>query len=178
MLAEPSLQDVCIWRSPRSRSVQSGLEARRRRASASARKSRRIAGGFTFSESGFSIHLRNCSAMNGPTPCNSVSGRPAATRSAARSGQRKALRDARRNARTRIPELVSAFRANNSARSEFDGLTEAITSYCLDAGQSDQLPKRIGPIHWKGLGYSPRESDSPAGMVAALRIRASLEVTH
>ena len=51
---------------------------------------------------------------------SSVSGRPAAKTSEASSGHRKALRAARRKARTRIPELVSAFRASNSARSAFE----------------------------------------------------------
>jgi hypothetical protein len=39
----------------------------------------------------------------------------------------KALRAARRKVRTRIPELVSALRANNSAKSELEGCAGAIT---------------------------------------------------
>ncbi len=58
--------------------------------------------------------------MNGPIPCSSVRGRPLTNKLIARSGQRNALRAALRKARTRMPELISASRASNSARSAFE----------------------------------------------------------
>ncbi|PYJ11879.1 MAG: hypothetical protein DMF06_01265 [Verrucomicrobia bacterium] len=119
MLPEPSLQVVCICKSPRSDSFHRGLAERIRRASARARKSRRSGGALVFL-GGCSSQLRSFGARNGPMPLSSRRDRPSRKISAARSGQRKALRAALLKARCRIPSAPSASRARSSAISQFD----------------------------------------------------------
>src|SRR3954447_21826166 len=111
---DPSLHCVCICKSPRRRLCHSGRARSNFFASARVRKSRRN-GGTVRRAGGLASQDSISLAMNGPTPCSSVNGRPLASTSAATSGQRKALRAARRNARIRIPSRFSASRASNSA---------------------------------------------------------------
>ena len=66
--ALPSLQTVCICKSPRNRFDHSGFAARIMRASARVRKSRRIGGGLISSRGGFSIQAWSSFEMKGPTP--------------------------------------------------------------------------------------------------------------
>src|SRR5947199_407967 len=111
IVPDPSLQSLCICKSPRNFFSRAGRLARSRRASASEMKSWRIAGTVFARRGGFSIQFRICFSMNGPTARSSVKPRFCARRSDTSFGQRNALRAARRNARERIPVsrfLVSA----------------------------------------------------------------------
>jgi len=124
IVPDPSLQRVCICKSPRNLFDHSGFVARSRLAWASEMKSRRIAGILLLNCGGLSIQRWTCFEMNGPMPRNSVRGRLFATRSAAFSGHRNALRAARRKARERIPLSRSACWARSSAMSLFDNTSE------------------------------------------------------
>ena len=133
---EPSLQRVCICRSPLIPVVQSGLLARIARASSTVRKFARISGGFG-RVGGSSIQLLMMRLSVGPTAGSSDNERPSATISAASSGHMNAFRDARLRAFCSGMRASSAARASNSAIAEFEresscgALSESVSLYWL-----------------------------------------------
>ncbi|PYI62767.1 MAG: hypothetical protein DMC60_01840 [Verrucomicrobia bacterium] len=112
---DPSLQRVCICKSPRRFFAHSGFIASSCLASASEMKSRRIAGVLPDERGGLSNQRLICFSINGPIARSSVKDRFCATSSAASTGHKKALRAARRNALERKPLSHSACRASSSA---------------------------------------------------------------
>ncbi len=116
IVPDPSLQRVCICKSPRNFFDHPGLIASCRLASASEMKFRRMSGIVLLNWGGLSIQRKSCFAMNGPMPRNSVNGRFCSTRLAAFSGHRNALRAARRKARERIPVSRSACWARSALK--------------------------------------------------------------
>ena len=97
MLPEPSLQRVCICKSPFKLADQPGFLASSARTSVKVRKPSRVPGGFG-TVGGCSIHSRITRFRCGPTVGNSVNDRPSLTIAAASSSHKNALRDALRNA--------------------------------------------------------------------------------
>ena len=124
IVPDPSLQRVCICKSPRRFFAHASFLASNCFASASEMKSWRIAGIFLSHGGDSSSQRRICFSMNGPIPRSSVSERFCAARSVAFSGHKNALRAARRKARERIPVSPSACLASNSAMSVFDNTSE------------------------------------------------------
>src|SRR5207244_6690945 len=124
IVPDPSLQRVCICKSPHRFFAHAGFLPSSCFASASEMKSWRIAGVFLLNGGGLSSHRRICFSMNGPIPRSSVNERFCVARSVAFFGHKNALRAARRKARDRIPVSASACLASNSAMSVFDNTSE------------------------------------------------------
>ena len=124
IVPDPSLQRVCICKSPRSFSRQAGRAGRRRRASAVEMKSWRTTGTVFAGCGGFSIQFRICFSINGPTLRSSVNDRFCLMRLATSADHTNALRAARRKAREGIPVSRSACWARSSAISVFDSTSE------------------------------------------------------
>jgi hypothetical protein len=124
IVPDPSLQRVCICKSPRRFFAHASFLASSCFASASEVKSWRIGGIFVLNGGGLSSHRRICFSMNGPIPRSSVNERFWAARSVTFSGHKNALRAARRKARDRIPASPSACLASSSAMSVFDNTSE------------------------------------------------------
>jgi hypothetical protein len=124
IVPDPSLQRLCICKSPRRFFLHSGFIASRCLASASEMKSRRIAGILRDKRGGLSSQRLICLSINGPIARSSVNDLFCARSSAASTGHRKALRPARRNARERKPLSRSACRASSPATSVFESTFE------------------------------------------------------